>query len=175
MICLAALLFCGCKREKTVFHIYFRDSLDVGPMPLVNTPYEYISGPGETKSETEFHVFDTRKGLVETATPYSVCITTLMPDSAIFSLKTIEVYLQGEGLDPLLVVPETNVPDSMIPHYAAPYFNFCVETLPVEAKKHISKETYQAIVKFTVDEPLNFTTSFWLDFAFEVNAKEFRH
>lgn len=171
--CLTALLLFGCKRESTTFPFLLRESVEVGPISSVNTPIEFTTGPSETKSEIEYTVFDTRKGLIETATPIFACIVSKVPDSAIFALKRIEIYLQGEGLDPLLIVPETDVPDSILPYNSLSQYYFCVDPLPAEAKKHISKETYQTIVRFTLDKPLNYATAFWIDLEFEVKAKEF--
>lgn len=70
----------------------------------VNFPFNFWTPDIETNSESQFEVNDTRKDLIEKIILKNLDLTITSPSNGDFSfLKTISVYISGEGLPEIKV------------------------------------------------------------------------
>lgn len=163
----AVLAVSGC-RNPTGFFYELQATLEFSPITTINTPYEFASVAQATFSEQKFDAQNTRAGLIQSAIPFRVDIQANSTTTQTNFLKTIEVYIKGEGLEPLIIGEMTQVPDG------SAWVGIPLNIVPSDAKEHIEKDNFQVIVKLTADQPMNVAETYWVNLGFNVEAKTMR-
>lgn len=167
-IVLASTLILASCRSQTGFSLDLQATVEITPVTMLDTPYEFTSLAEATYSAELFETYDTREKLLTNALPYAVSVESINPNATSNFLKTIEVYIKGEGLEPLILGRMTQIPDGTL------RYPLYLDLIPSDAKDHISKASFQVIVKMTADQPMNSNDTYWINLGFNVEAKTMR-
>lgn len=148
---LIILLSIGCDKadEFTQFEMEYTETVTIESSSGINLPFDVFTPDVETNSETKFEVNDTRKDLVEEITIKQIDLTITSPSDGDFSfLKSIEVYLNAEGLDEIRVAWKENINNSV-----GDYIE--LDLSDKDLKEYIKKDEFSLRLKTVTDEAIS--------------------
>lgn len=109
------VLLSGCKQidKLTVFNIDYNTQSVVSSVVGVNLPFNLITPAITTNANTEFAINETRKDLIEEIQLTRLNLTIDAPENGDLSfLKSINIYINGAGLEEKLVAWNDNIDTS---------------------------------------------------------------
>ncbi len=108
-----ALFAAGCKKidKLTQFDLEYNSTIIVAKSTGINLPFNVFTPDMETRSESQFAVNDTRKDLVEKILLTRLRLSLTSPnDSDLDFLKSIEIFIDADGLDERLIAWKNDIP-----------------------------------------------------------------
>lgn len=168
LFCLFGLMaIFGCKKidKLTQFNMEYNETVSIPSSTGINLPFNLFSPDINSNSESEFAVNDTRKDLVEEIKLTKLDLTISSPTSGNFGfLKTIEIYLEADGLSEERIAWKENVPAN-----AGKILE--LETSTVDLKEHIKKDKFKLKLRTVTDEIITSEHKINIHSVFFVNAK----
>lgn len=109
------VLSSGCKQidKLTVFNIDYNTQSVISSVIGINLPFNLITPAITTNSTSEFAINETRKDLIEEIQLTRVNLTVTAPANGDLSfLKSIKIYIKGEGLEEKMIAWNENIDTS---------------------------------------------------------------
>jgi hypothetical protein len=109
------ILQSGCKHidKLTVFNIDYNTQTVISSAVRINVPFNLITPDITTNSNSEFAINETRKDLIEEIQLTRVKLLVTVPaDGDLSFLKSIKIYIKGEGLEEKLIAWNENIDTS---------------------------------------------------------------
>lgn len=160
-------LFVSCKEtdKLTQFNMEYTEEITVPASTGINLPFNVITPDTETNSSSTFANNDTKKELIENVILTNLDLTLTSPLGEDFSfLKSIEIYLNAEGLDEIKIAWKNDIPND-----AGSYLE--LETSDTDLKEYIKKNKYSLRVNTTTNEILKSDHKIDVHTVFFVDAK----
>lgn len=170
LIILTAIVFIavsGCKQidKLTQFTMKYDETVTVPSNIGINLPFNILSPPITTNSETEFSVNNTHKDLIEEIRLTKLNLSITAPTGADFSfLKSIRIYISADGLDEIEIAWLDNVP-------ADAGSEIALETANDDIKEYIKKDSFSLRLNTVTDEILTSDYQINIHSEFFVDAK----
>lgn len=145
----STLLF-GCKKaeELTQFDIEYTSEVTIPSTSGINLPFDVFTPDMETNSESKFAVNDTRKDKVEVITLTELQLVLKTPSNSDFGfLKSIEVYIDADGLTERRIAFDTDIPASI-----GKILN--LEVTDDNLREYIIEDEFSLRVKTVTDEAI---------------------
>ncbi len=159
--------FTNCSKvdELTQFNMAYKSQITVSPATGLNLPFDLFTPDMETNSESEFAVNDTNKDLIEEITLERLDLVINSPSDQRFDfVKSIEVYMEADGLAEIKIAEATDVPDTVGTELSlTPAGNNLAE--------YIKKEAFKLRVNIVTDKTINREVKIDVDSEFFVDAK----
>lgn len=164
---LIALSFCfsGCKTidKLTQFNMEFNEEVTLPSSMGIGLPFDILTPEVPTNSEYAFSENDTRKDLIEEIILTELVLTIKSPDDSDFSfLKSIEVFINADGLEEQKIAWANDVPDNQ-------GASIKLETSGTNLEEYIKKDQFKLKVStvtdeaFTPDHVVNVYSKFFVD------------
>jgi len=163
---LSFLLF-GCKKaeELTQFNIDYTTEVTIPSSSGLNLPFDVFTPDMETNSSSKFAVNDTRKDKVEVISLTKLQLVLKTPSNSDFGfLKSIEVYIDADGLSEKRVAFDTDIPSTI-----GKILN--LEVVSDNLKDYIIKDEFSLRVKTVTDEAISRDHVIDINSTFFVDAK----
>lgn len=164
-ICILFISSCKVIDKFTQFTMDYKSSVSIPPTTPLNLPVDLFTPEIESNAEGTFAVNDTRKDLIEEIFLTELSLVLTSPNNGSLSiLKSVEVYLNSDGLSELLVAWKDNVPDDV-----GTQLN--LETTENDLKEYIKKDNFSIRLKVITDETFSQTHDIEINSSFFVDAK----
>ncbi len=163
---ISTLLF-GCKKaeELTQFEIDYTTEVTIPSSTGINLPFDVFTPDMETNSSSAFAINDTRKDKVEFISLRKLQLVLKTPANSDFSfLKSIEIYIDADGLSEKRVAWDTEVSSSI-----GKTIN--LEVSDENLKEYIIKDEFNLRVKTVTDEVITQDHIIDINSTFFVDAK----
>ena len=164
---LSFMILDSCKKVQklTQFDMDYSSQVTIPSSTGINLPFSIGTPDIATNSEAEFAVNDTRKDLIEKITLKSMKLTVSSPSTGNFDfLKSAEIYIKAEGLDPVLIASKYNIKDG-----EGNVLNMDVSGN--DFKEYIKKDKFSLEVKSVTDKIITQDYTLKVDAVFFVDAK----
>ena len=167
IIPLLALSGCVDLAQYTQFNMDYQSRVVIPSSSGLNLPFNVFTPDVESNAEATFQVNDTRKDLIEEIQLTELGLTLTTPSNSDFSfLKSIEIFLEAEGLSEIRVAWNTEVPENV-------GSTLDLETTTVDLKEYIKKDSFSLRVNTVTDEALLSDHEIDIDALFYVDAEIF--
>lgn len=155
---------CNQLDKLTQFDISFSQTITMSAGVPVNTPFSIPTPPVENNTTTTFSSHNTTRDLVQEISLSQLKLTVESPSGEDFSiLKSIEVYIQADGLDDAKIAWLDAVP--------AGESTITLDVSNADIKDYLFKDQFKLVVKTVTDEIYTQDYSVRIDSKFHVNAK----
>lgn len=164
---LSFMMLVSCKKVQklTQFDMDYSSQVTIPSSTGINLPFSIGTPDIATNSEAEFAVNDTRKDLIEKITLKSMKLTVSSPSTGNFDfLKSAEIYIKAEGLDPVLIASKYNIQDGQ-----GNVLN--MDVTGSDFKEYIKKDKFSLEVKSVTDKIITQDYTLNVDAVFFVDAK----
>jgi hypothetical protein len=157
----------ACKKvdELTQFNMDYNEIVIVPASSGISLPFNILTPEMESNAESTFAINDTRKDLIEEILLTKLDLVVKTPDGEDFSfLKSIDVFLNADGLSEIKVAWNNDVPDS-------PGSALKLETTENNLMEYIKKDEFSLRLNTVTDE--TFATDYHIEVisSFFVDAK----
>ncbi len=159
--------FVQCKKvdQLTMFKLNYDASYTISSNSLIDIPFDFLTPDITTNSQEEFQLNNTNSDLIEEIILEALTLSITSPQGEDFSmLKSIEVFINAEGLSELKVAQRLDIPDDI-------GSNLVLETMENDIKEYIKKENFILRVKTTTDELFTEDVQINIQSRFHVDAK----
>ncbi|MGB1039933.1 MAG: hypothetical protein ACPGVD_03595 [Flavobacteriales bacterium] len=161
----ATILSCKKANELTQFDIDYSNSIIIPASSGINLPFNVFSPDIETNSDTKFHINDTRKDKIERIELKKLNLELKSPSTSSFKfLKSVEIYLQADGLNDVKVAWKENIPETVGKTLSLNVSN-------QDFKAFILKEEFNIRVRTVTDEIITSDHEIEVNSTFFVDAK----
>ncbi len=169
LLTLFSLSLCqfSCKKvqELTQFDLNYSSEITIPSATGLNLPFAISTPDIPTNIESEFSVKDTNKDLIEKITLKSLKLSITNPTEGNFDfLKSVEIYIKADGLDPVLIASKTNIEDGLGK-------NISLDVTLTDIKDYIKKDKFGLEVKSVTDKLITKDHTLKVDAVFFVDAK----
>lgn len=167
LIALGLMSFLGCKKidELTKFDMGYTTTVEIPSTSGINLPFNVLSPPVTSNSESTFAVNDTRKDLIEEIILKKLELTVKTPNGEDFSfLESISIYINAEDLPEIKIAWNDAVADAAGSQLA-------LSTSTADLKEYIKKDDFSLRVNTVTDEVLTSDYHIKLYSQFFVDAK----
>ena len=144
------LVLFGCKKvdKLTQFDMEFNETAVIPSSTGINLPFNLFTPDVKTNSESTFAVNDTRKDLIEEIILTQLDLTlTSPPNGDLGFLKSIEIFINADGLSEVKVAWKENIPSNV-----EKYLD--LETTNADLKEFIKKDEFSLRLSTVTDEVL---------------------
>ena len=164
---LISLSWFSCKKvqELTQFDMDYSTEFQIKSSIGFNLPFTIATPDIKTNSESEFSIKDTKKDLIEKITLKSLSLSITNPTNGNFDfLKSVEIYIKADGLDPVLIASKTNIQDGS-------GNKISLDVTQTDIKEYIKKDKFGLEVKSVTDKLITKDHTLKVDAVFFVDAK----
>jgi len=166
LISIIMLTYGSCKEidKLTHFNMDYSSEITIEPTFIIDLPINIWTPDIPTNSETTFENNDTRTDLIEKIILTHLNMTITSPSTQSFNfLKTIEVYIDAEGLDEkkmawLVEIPKTGLK------------TITLEITDDDLKDYIKKDEYKLRTHTVTRELISTSTDIEIKSSFFVDA-----
>lgn len=147
-ICLLSLLFIQCEEldQYTMFDLEYTSNITVPASAGLNLPFDLFTPEVTTQAESEFSVQNTNKELVEEITLDEMKLTITSPSNVRLDfLKSIEFFLEADGLSEIRVAYVEEVPDNVGTELS-------LTTVENNLREYVIKDKFSLRAKVVTDE-----------------------
>ncbi|GAB1449572.1 hypothetical protein MASR2M44_26010 [Bacteroidota bacterium] len=167
LIVLMSIIGLSCKKasELTQFDMDYESKVSIPSSVGVNLPVNFPTPDITSNSESQFSGKNTSKDLIDKIALKSIKLSITTPESGNFDfLKSIEVYLKADGLDPVMIASKTSIPDGLGKVLE-------LETSGADIKEFIKKDKFKLDVKTVTDKLITQDHELKINAVFFVDAK----
>ena len=164
---LISLSWFSCKKvqELTQFDLNYSSEITIPSSTGLNLPFAISTPDISSNIESEFSVKNTNKDLIEKITLKSLNLKITNPTEGNFDfLKSVEIYIKAEGLDPVLIASKNNIQDGLGK-------NLSLDVTQTDIKDYIKKSKFGLEVKSVTDKLITKDHTLKVDAVFFVDAK----
>ncbi len=162
-----SLLFVQCTEldEYTMFDLEYTSSVSIPASSGINLPFDLFSPEVATNAETELGFHDTNKELVEEITLDEMILTITSPSDQRFDfVKSIEIFIEADGLSELRVAYIEEIPDNIGAELE-------LTTLENNLREYIIKDKFTLRAKVVTDKFITQQVNISLASRYHVDAK----
>ena len=161
------IAFTGCEKaaELTKFDMEYNSTVSIPSNTGINLPFNIITPPITTNSQSTFQSNNTNSSLVEAITLKQMTMTITSPSGADFSfLQSVYLYISADGLPEQLIAfkdPVSTTAGNSV----------TLDTENVNLMDYIIKDQFTLKVTSTTDETILQDHTIEVNSIFEVDAK----
>ena len=138
----------GCDKadELTQFDMEYNEAVTIPSSTGINLPFNLFAPEVESNSESTFAVNDTRKDLIEEILLTTLELKLTSPSNGDFGfLKSIEIYLDANGLSEKKIAWKENIPSDI-------GNRLVLETTGTDLQEYIKKDEFTLRLNTVTDE-----------------------
>ncbi len=156
-----------CKKldKLTQFDIVYHTEITISSGIPMDLPFDIPTPPIETNSAQEFENNNTHKDLIEEIKLKKMELTITDPANGRFDfLRSIEIYIQADGLPEKKIAWKDNIPDTI-------GNTLELETTGDDLQEYIKKDSFSLKTKVVTDQIISRDYTVDITTIFHVNAK----
>jgi len=161
------LTYGSCKEidKLTHFNMDYTSDITISSSFFVDIPFDIWTPDIPTNSTTTFENNDTRTDLIEEITLTNMSMTITSPATQTFDfLKTIEIYINAEGVDEKKIAWIENIPQTGLT-------KITLTTVDDDLKDYIKKDEYKLRSRTVTRQMISKSTDIEIKSSFFVDAK----
>lgn len=158
------VLACNLLDKFTKFDLNFSQEITIRASTLFNLPIDIPTPPIQSNSESTFKTQNTHEDLVEEIILKNLILNLVSPTDEDFSiLKSIEIYINAEGLSESKIAWLDNIPKNVN--------SLTLEVSKVDLKKYIFADSFVLSLKTVTNKANTRDYKIEVKSTFGVNAK----
>lgn len=145
------IILTGCEKidELTQFNLEYTESVVIPTTPVVNLPISISTPDITTNIESQLAAYNTSTDLIEEISLTQFDLTLTAPDTSELSFfKSVEVFINAEGLAETRIAWSDNVPDNVGQTLE-------LETTTSDMKQYVLKDAFSLRISVETDKAIN--------------------